>query len=180
MRVDEFLVNPRARLLRELADIQLARGEHHLPGLSANFVAININVLKIVVGANLLYLSQGVAQGRPIPEADVVERRLIVSNLEARNRGVRIEVSNLDAFEFESLARPVDIVLDVWSLASQLIRLDDEALHVSWNQHSGDDINENRQGDRADYQAELASGQSVKDDDDGGDDERDGDNRQSG
>ena len=60
MGVDQLLVDPVAAALRKLLDVQLARGEHDLANGAIDLIAININIGKVVVGADLLYLAQRV------------------------------------------------------------------------------------------------------------------------
>src|ERR1043165_4833140 len=170
VRVDQLFVNPRARLFRQLRHVQLARRNHHLPDLPVDLVTINVNILKIIIRSNPLNLLEGVAQSRPIPEAYVVERLLIVLIIEARNRRVCVEVAYLYAFELETFARPGDVVFDVRRLASQLVRLDDETLDISWNNHPGDDIGENRQRDCRDNDSQFPDGERVYNNDEGSDD----------
>ena len=73
--VDELLVDPVAAALRQFVDVQLARGEHHLAGRAVDFIAIDVDVGKVVVGADFLNLTQRVLQRTPVPQPDVLQRR---------------------------------------------------------------------------------------------------------
>ena len=67
MCVDKLLINPIATALRKLVNVQLARGEHHLASHAVDFIAINVDVGKVVVGTDLLDLPQSVLQRMPVP-----------------------------------------------------------------------------------------------------------------
>ena len=145
--VDQLLVDPVAAAGGQLFDIELARGQHHLPHRTADRVAIDVDVGKIVVGANLLDLAQRVLQRTPIPQADVAQRGLITRGVERGDRRLRRERMRLDAIERVSPASHLDVMLDEWPLAHQLIRLDDEAADVpadQADQHVTDDCGRRR------------------------------------
>ena len=78
MGVDELLVDPVAATLRELIDAQFARGEHNLTHDAVDFIAINVDVGKIIVRTDFLNLTQRVLKCAPVPQADVLQRSLIV------------------------------------------------------------------------------------------------------
>ena len=52
--------------------IQLTAGEHHLAKCAVEVIAIDVDVRKVIVGANLLNLAQRILQRVPIPEPDVL------------------------------------------------------------------------------------------------------------
>ena len=58
VRVNQLVVDPVAAALGELVHIQFAHRQHHLAQRAVNLVAVNVDVGKIVVGANLLHLAQ--------------------------------------------------------------------------------------------------------------------------
>ncbi len=78
VRVDQFLVDPVPAALGQPLDVQLARGEHHLPDLAIHLVAIDVDVGEVVVGADFLDLPERVLQRAPVPQANVLQRVLIV------------------------------------------------------------------------------------------------------
>ena len=55
--VDQFFVDPVAAALRKLVDVQLTGGEHYLASGAVDFVAIDVDVGKIVIGADFLDLT---------------------------------------------------------------------------------------------------------------------------
>ncbi len=78
VRVDELLVDPVTAALGELVETEFAGGEHHLAQIAVQRVAIDVDIGKIVVGANLLDLPESALQSPPVPEADVLQRGLVV------------------------------------------------------------------------------------------------------
>ena len=137
MGIDQLLVDPVAAACRQLVHIQLAGGEHHLADGPADLIAIDVDVGKVVVGANFLNLAQRVLQRVPIPQPDVFERRLVVrrvNRLDPRVSGKRVR---LDAVERVRAPRHVDVVRDEGPFSHQLVGLDDEVADVP--AHDGDD-----------------------------------------
>ena len=76
--VDQLFVDPVAAALGQLLDVQLARRQHHLAQRAVDRVAIDVDVGEVVIGADFLELPQRVLQRAPVPEPDVLERRLVV------------------------------------------------------------------------------------------------------
>jgi hypothetical protein len=76
--VDELVVDPVAAAFGQLVDVELAGGEHDFAHGAVDVVAVDVDVGEVVVGADFLDLAQGVLQGVPVPEADVLERGLVV------------------------------------------------------------------------------------------------------
>ena len=76
--VDQLLVDPVAAALGQLFDVHFAGGEHHLAHLAVDLVAVDVDVGEVVVGADFLDLAEGVLQGVPVPQADVLEGGLVV------------------------------------------------------------------------------------------------------
>ena len=73
MCIDQSFVYPVARGFGKLGVVNLARGHHGLPHLTRYGVAVNIDILKVVVSANCLYLLESVLQSFPVPEPDVFQ-----------------------------------------------------------------------------------------------------------
>ena len=86
--VDELLVDPVAAALGELGDVELARGQHHLADRAIDFIAIDVDVGKIVVGADFLDLTESVLQRAPVPKPDVLKCGLVVGRFRGLNRGL--------------------------------------------------------------------------------------------
>ena len=128
--VDELFVDPVAAALRQLVDVELARREHHLPDRSVHLVAVDVDVGEVVVGADLLDLPQRVLQRAPVPQPDVLQRRLIVWGVQCLEAALGRERPLLDAAQPVGLPRHLDIVRDERRLPHELVRLHDEARHV--------------------------------------------------
>ena len=77
VRVDEVRIDPARSGFAELREIQLARRQHHLAQFAVDDVAIDIGI-GIDVGPVRLELRDGVVKSVPIPQAHVVEQRLML------------------------------------------------------------------------------------------------------
>ncbi len=67
VRVNELFVDPIPAAFGEFIDVQFARGKHNLSQMPINDVPVDVDIRKVVVGANLLNLPQGVLQCMPVP-----------------------------------------------------------------------------------------------------------------
>ncbi len=130
MGVDQLFVDPVAAAYRQFFYIELARSQHHFTGGAVDVVAINVDVGEIVVGANFLHLAQGVLQRMPVPQADVLERGLIVGRVRGVDGGFGRELALGKAVKPVGLPGHGDVVRDVGLLAHQLIGFDDEVSYV--------------------------------------------------
>ncbi len=130
MGVDQLLVDPVPAAHRQLLDTDLACREHHLAQRAVEHVAVDVDVRKVVVGADLLELAQRVLQRAPVPQADVLERVLVGGRICRLGARIRRERALRDAVESVRLSRERDVVRDVRRLAHELVRLDDEAVDV--------------------------------------------------
>ena len=83
MRVGQLFIDPVTRLLGQFCLVNLAGGDHHLLQLSADLVAVHVNVRKVVVVTIPLDLAKSWLQRAPVPKADVVERRAIGAELQS-------------------------------------------------------------------------------------------------
>ena len=91
-------------------------------------IAIVVDRHEVVVGADLLDLSERLEQRLVIPEPDVLERRGVVRDVVARQQRIARQRPFLDGFEREGSPRRRDVVLDERRLAHLLVGRDDEAL----------------------------------------------------
>ena len=179
VRVDQLFVDPVAAALRQLVDAELARRQHHLTYRAVDRVAVDVDVGKIVVGANLLDLAQRVLQRAPVPQPDVLDRRAIpfeVGRLDARFGRER---TLLEAMQPEGLPRHLDVVRDVRPLAHELVRLDDEAGDVP-PEDADDEIAGAGRNDRRDQPAQPRRRHRVDERDRRADDECDRQDEQAG
>ena len=128
--VDELLVDPVAAALGEFVDTQFTGGEHHLTRGTGNVISIDVNVWEIVVGTDFLNLTERVLECMPVPQADVLQRRLIVGGVGRVDGRLRREFALRDAVQSIGLPRQVDVVGNVGPLANQLVRLHDKVADV--------------------------------------------------
>ena len=137
MRVLEVFVDPQEigvaplHVAREVLVGQLARGQHHLPVLAVDDVAVVVHVDEAVVGPDLLELGEGQEQRRVVPEPDVPEGRAVPDEVGRRQGLAGREVALLDPVERERPPRELDVVGDERALRDQGVRRDAEALHES-------------------------------------------------
>ena len=179
MRVNQLLVDPVAAALGQFLDVELARGDHHLLHRSVDHVAVDVDVGKIVVGADLLDLPQGVLQRAPVPQPDVLERQLVVGQVECLERGVGRKRMLRDAIEGVRPPRELDVVPDIRLLSHELVRFDDEAAHIPAD-HTDPDITGCRRHDRRDEPAEARRGDGVDERQHCAQNERPGNNQHAG
>ncbi len=130
VRVDQLLVDPVATALRELIDIQLARGEHHLASHTVDLIAIDVDVGKVVVGADFLNLTQGVLKSVPVPQTNILKRRLIVRGVGRRDVCLSGKLALRNSVQSVGLPRQCEIVGNIGLFANQLVRFHDEAADV--------------------------------------------------
>ncbi len=126
VREGQSLVDPGA--IRQARRVQLARRQHHLTELAVDDVAIVVDRHEVVVGADLLDLSERLEQRLVIPEPDVLERGRIVRDVVARQQRIAGQRTLLDVLEAERTPRRRDVVLDERRLAHLLVGRDDETL----------------------------------------------------
>ena len=65
--IDQLFVDPVAAALGQFFHVQLARAQHHLAQLAVDYVTVNVNIGKVIVGADFLNLAQRVLQRLPVP-----------------------------------------------------------------------------------------------------------------
>jgi hypothetical protein len=128
--VDELLVDPVAGGFRKLLDVELAGGEHHFAGDAVDFVAIDVDVGKVVVGADFLDLAERVLERVPVPQADVLQRGLVVFGIGGVDGGFGGELVLREFIEAVGGAGGGDVVGDVGFFADELVGLDDEGADV--------------------------------------------------
>ena len=116
--VDQLFVDPVAAALRELVDVQLARGQHNLASGAVDCIAINVDVRKIVVGADFLDLTKRVLQRAPVPQPDVLQRSLIVRRVGGLDGRLCGKFALQDPVQPVRLPSKFDVVGDVGLLAN--------------------------------------------------------------
>jgi hypothetical protein len=108
--------------------IQLARRQHDLPVLAVDLIAIVVDRDEVVVGADLLDLSERLEQRLVIPEAHVIERGAVVLDVLLRERRFALQLALFDAIERVGLARRGDVVFHERRFVDLLVRRHREAL----------------------------------------------------
>ncbi len=178
MGVDELLVDPVAAADGELVDVELALGEHDLAGGAVDAVAVDVDVGEVVVGADLLDLAEGVLERVPVPEADVLERGLVVLGVGGVDGGFGGELVLREAVEAVGGARGFDVVRDVRLFADELVGLDDEGGDVPADE-AEDDPADGGGSDGGGDPSAGASADAVDGEHDGAGDEREGEDQQA-
>ncbi len=130
MRINKFLVDPIATALGELIDVELACGKHHLTRCAVDFIAIDIDIGKVVVGSNFLNLTQRVLECAPVPQSDVLQCSLIVCRIGRLDGRLSGKFAVRKAVQSIGPPRQVNIVGNVGSLANQFVGLHDKAADV--------------------------------------------------
>ncbi len=176
--VGEALVDPVAAADGELVDVELAGGEHDLAGGAVDVVAVDVDVGKVVVGADLLNLAEGVLEGAPVPEADVLEGGLVVGGVGGVDGGFGGKLLLVEAVETEGLAGDLDVVGDVRALADELVGLDDEVGDVPADEAEGDVADSGGKHGGGD-EAASRDAEGVEGGDDGAGDESEGDEEEA-
>ncbi|MEZ5285227.1 MAG: hypothetical protein R2712_10545 [Vicinamibacterales bacterium] len=101
------------RAVGERRGIQLAGRQHHLPHLAVDVVPVVVDRDEVVVGPDLLDLSEGLEQRLMIPEPHVLQRLLVAGDVVARQLGVARQLALLHGVEPEGVAGGGDVVFDV-------------------------------------------------------------------
>ena len=126
VRVHEVLVDPDAA--RKVGVRELADGQHHLPGLPVELVPVVVHVDELVVGADLLELTVRVERGPVLPQADVLDGRVVLPQDGGGEVLLGRERSRLDAVEPVGAVGGGDRPLDVGPLGHDLVGGDPEPL----------------------------------------------------
>ena len=130
MGVDQLLVDPVATALREPIDVQLARGEHHLTSHAIDLIAINVDVGKVVVGADFLNLTQGILESVPVPQTNVLKSSLIIRRVGRCDVCLSGKLALRNSVQSVGLPRQFDVVGNIGLLANELVWFHDKAADV--------------------------------------------------
>src|SRR5260370_23692674 len=130
VRIDKFLVDPIAAALRELIDVYLAYGKHHLTHCAVDFIAIDIDIGEVVVGADFLNLTQSVLERAPVPQPDVLQRSLIVRRIGRLDGRFSRKFALREPVQSIGLPRQINVVGNVMSLANQFVGLHNKTADV--------------------------------------------------
>ncbi len=160
VRVNQLLVDPVTAALRELLDVQLPRAKHYFANLAVDFIAINVDVGKVVISADFLDLAERVLQCPPVPEPDVLKRSLIVRRISRLDSRLRRKLALHDLVQSIGLACQLDVVGNVGLLANQLVRLHNKATDVP-AAYLQDQITNRSRKDRQNKPAHTSRGHGV-------------------
>src|SRR5262245_6694937 len=141
MRVLEVPVDPATALAGQIRG-ELPCRQHDLTILAIDPIAINIDLAERVVRSDLLELAEGLAQRAMIPDADVVNCRLILAHLrhvELRFGGVE---SHIDLIQTVGRSGQHDIVAQKRCLQFELVWLDDQPLKTPRDHLQGSEQND--------------------------------------
>ena len=100
------------------------RRQHDLPILSVDPVAINIDIAERIVRADLLELPEGLAQGSMVPDADVVDRGLILRMRQGERFSVAMK-SYFDPIQADRRTGESDVVSQERCFQFELVWLDE-------------------------------------------------------
>ena len=141
---------------RERRRVELARREQDLPVLPVDPVPVVVHADEVVVGADLLQLSEGQEQGVPVPQPHVLDGRRVGPDVGQREIRLAVELAGLHAVDPPGLAGGEDVVPEIGRLASQLGRRHEELLHRRREEAAAEDGHDHVASDRQHpVQAEL-------------------------
>ena len=121
------------------AGVELARGNVDLAVAAVDHVSIVVHGRKVVVRSDFLELSEGLFEQVTLPQAHVIDRRRVGSNVRHRELDVALEIAGRDAVEPPSAAGRRNMPLDIRPLTRELVRCDDELLLDRRRQNSEDE-----------------------------------------
>jgi hypothetical protein len=126
VRENQPFVDPGA--VGQRRGIELAGGQHHLPVLAVDLVAIVVDRDEVIVGADLLDLPECLEQWLVIPQPHVLERAAVVLDVLPGEGGLAAQLALLDLVECVGLARRGDVVFHERRFADLLVGRHDETL----------------------------------------------------
>ena len=136
---------------------ELARREHQLAIVAVDDVAVVVDVLELVVRADLLQLRERPQQRAVVPEPDVLERRLVARQRARVERLVGGKLFLLDAVETVGGARHPDVRLDVGALRRELVGRHAQALQERRVHAEADHPHHEQRGAGAGEQAQAGT-----------------------
>jgi len=113
VRIRQPLVDPDPA--RQILRGELPRGQGHLPVLPVDAVPIDIDIRELVIRPDLLELAVGGEQGPGVPQADILEGRLVLAQVLKGQRLFGRELPLLDVVQAVGEAGVADVEVDVAS-----------------------------------------------------------------
>ena len=133
MGVGEVLVLPRPGIGLQPGQIELASGDQHLLDLVQLGIAIDVDVIELIVGNERPQALVGIAGNPVVPEPDVAQDRRVGLQRCRRRLALTAQAPRLDAIEAKANAREGDVVGNERTFPLQLVRLDNRLLHDARN-----------------------------------------------
>lgn len=131
----EPAIDPGLGPLRKVFLAQFSYREHHLAGVPADPVPVDVHVREAVIRAQLLELVVDLADGAKIPESQICQgapvflQNGLIHPGRPGTRGLQAGVQHPDLFQTIGIARGRDGVFQVLLLPAEFVRLHLELLH---------------------------------------------------
>ena len=132
--IDELVVDPVAAALGELVHVEFAGRQHHLALGAVDGIAIDIDVGKVVVGADLLDLAQRILERTPVPQANVLKGGLIVGRVGGLDGGLGGKLALREPVQPIGLTGHLDVMGNEGLFENQRVGFDPEAADVPAHQ----------------------------------------------
>ena len=122
MRVDEVWIDPTgAGLNGQLVDVDLPWRKQDLFDLAVDDIAIDVDVGETVVGTQRLYLSDGIGESPPIPEANIIHQSRVRIDVQHLVPGSRKRLLCRPFLQAEGMRGRLNVPLDVRLFELELI-----------------------------------------------------------
>ena len=135
---------------------QLARRQHRLAVAVGQPVAIDVDVVELVVEPDLLDLAEGPKERTVVPEPDVPDGVVVVGQVAHLKARLGRIVAFGNAVDAKGPAGEGDVVLEVGPLASELVRIDIDRMDRRRKDAQQDDVRADRCADAPCHQPQVA------------------------
>ncbi len=132
MGVFESFVDEGLALQGKVALGKLPGGNHDLPITITDLIAVDVDIDKLVVQADLLKLLVHGIERAPVPQTHLGEQVRIVCQRGSGEFSIRRELALLDLIEFEGFPGEVDVARNVGYFEGDLIGFDYQPLDQLW------------------------------------------------
>ncbi len=130
MGVHQFLIDPGFGLRIEIILFQLPGRYHYLAVLTINHIAVNIHIIKNIIGSQFLQAFISIGQRLPVPETYVGNGILIIGVVNFKIK-VYIKFAVLNLIQAISLAGILDVSFNIGPLPVKFVRLHHQLLQQS-------------------------------------------------
>ncbi len=145
VRIRQPLVDPDPA--RQILRRELPRRQGHLPVLPVDAVPIDIDIRELVVGPDLLELAVGGEQGPRVPQADILEGRLVLTQVLKRQCLLCRKLPLLDIVQAVGQTGVADVEVDVRLLLVDLVGRHPIALDQARVGHTSQDRHAHQRGE---------------------------------